>query len=300
MTERNTNSTKADAIIVAFKSEEVIGSCVDSLAADPAVGSIMVVNNSPGDAVSTMIGSHPDATLIDSPGNPGFGAGVNMGAQYVNSDFVVIANPDVIQERDTVSKCIAFLKEKPRAAVVGPLLQYQDGSFYGTSKRDASLLRFLAARVPWLSKFGEVRTERAHGVAHKTDWLTGAFLVARKEALDQVGWFDSSIFLFGEDADLCLRLRVKGWEVWFSPLGLVRHKSGHAWRQADSTAMNRLMLQARYRRLISQGNHFSGWLYRRMSGLNEISVSVGESSRGSQSERKSSNEALSKRLLFRQ
>jgi N-acetylglucosaminyl-diphospho-decaprenol L-rhamnosyltransferase len=222
---------RADAIVVAYRSREVLADCARSLRRDPAVGRIIVVNNSPGDGVEAVLEGIPAVIFRESPANVGFGRAINAVRGCVEAPYVVLANPDTRQEDATVSAALDFLALKPRAALMGPRMVTADGRLDRNSKHSMGLIRMLTERLRGPKAFRAARSRADHMRAHASDYVIGSFVVCRREALDAVDWFDEQIFLFGEDQDLCRRLRAAGWEVWFAPVGRVVHWSGHSWRQ---------------------------------------------------------------------
>lgn len=257
-THGNSSLPKADAIVVAWRSSKVIRRCVASLREDPAVDRIVVVNNSPEDPLDQTFVGVERVTLLRPESNLGFGSGVNLARPHVTQPFVVLANPDAVQSDNTASRIIGFLQEHPEAAMVGPRMVQLDGSLYLNSHHDLSLWRMVGGLLH--PKLGPRRSPEEHGRAHIADYVIGAWLVARVASLDVVDWFDPSIFLFGEDQDLCRRLRREGWEIWYAPLGRVEHASGHSWRQ-DPTTAERLFREARYRELRKMRGKASAYAY---------------------------------------
>jgi GT2 family glycosyltransferase len=112
------------------------------------------------------------------------------------------------------------------------------------------------------------RSAAEHTIAHETTWVIGSFVVCRRAALDAVGWFDESIFLFGEDEDLSRRLRRNGWEVWYAPVGSVEHQSGHSWRQLRDEG-RKLSRQARARALSAERGALQADLYRALCAVSD-------------------------------
>jgi GT2 family glycosyltransferase len=239
---------RADAIVVAYRSGEIVGRCLDALRADPSVDRIVVVNNSPGDETERLVHSVDRVVYLESPGNVGFGRAVNSARPHVRHPYVVLVNPDAIQEPGTVGALLEFLEGHPLAGAAAPRMTGADGTPFPNSQHDLSLGRLVAESVGLPAALGVARPLEQHQRAHRTEYVIGSYLAARAGALDRIGWFDESIFLFGEDLDLCRRMRAAGWEVWFVPVGRVHHLSGHSWKQLPHQARN-LFIEARHREL---------------------------------------------------
>jgi GT2 family glycosyltransferase len=262
----------ADAVVVAYHSADVIVDCVLSLDRDPAVERIFVVNNSRGDGTESAVKDIPRAIYLEPGENVGFGAAVNLVQGQCRNDYVVLANPDATQSGETVSKAIEFLDERPRAAVVGPRMLSPDGTLYRNSQHSVSIVRMVTERIGWPEKLRVARSHAEHQTAHLTDYVIGSFLICRRAALDAVGWFDNSIFLFGEDQDLCRRLRSAGWEVWYAPLGEVVHESGHSWKQLDDEGRE-WFRRARRREVKAENGVLAAAIYSMLETLSRSSRS---------------------------
>jgi GT2 family glycosyltransferase len=260
---------RADAIVVAYRSHEVIRDCVRSLLDDPAVAHVVVVNNSPGDETARRLVGLTRVTYVDSPENVGFGSAINSVRHLVRSPYVVLANPDTRQTGDTVSELVGFLDEMAEAAVAAPRMIDGMGRQCGNSKHSLSLRRmmFEALRVP--RTWGVTRSAEDHRESHVSDYVIGSFMTCRRIALDEIGWFDERIFLFGEDQDLCRRLRERGWKIWFSALGTVTHFSGHSWKQLDGTARV-YFREARQRELRNESGSVEAFLYVAMTRIKDV------------------------------
>lgn len=257
---------RADAIVVGYRSERVIEACLSSLRADPGVDRIILVNNSPGDGTEKAVASIPDVVYLASPENLGFGRAINSARPYLASEFVVLANPDTVQRSDTVASLLRFLADHQDAGLVGPRMVDGAGKLYPNSQHLLALHRMIFEVLGWPQRLRIARTPSAHMRSHQTESLIGAFVVGRRQALDEVGWFDESIFLFGEDQDLCRRLRSAGWEVWFAPVGKVTHLSGHSWGQLPDRGREQFR-QARHRELLVGRGSFEAALYRRLAAV---------------------------------
>lgn len=256
---------KADAIVVAYKSEDVVRNCVSSLRLDPSIGSIIIVNNSNLDSTQEMISDFDGIVYLEPGANVGFGSAVNLARHLVKESFVVLANPDTVQRGETITALLRFFKDHPRAGIVAPRMVGRCDELYLNSQRATNLARMFFQALGWPRALAMTRSESDHERAHLSAYVIGSFVVCRIAALDEIDWFDESIFLFGEDYDLCQRMREAGWEVWFAPVGEVAHLSGHSWRQLDDEG-RALFRAARYRELRRRGRT-GALIYQKAVGL---------------------------------
>jgi GT2 family glycosyltransferase len=243
---------KADAIVVAYQSEDVIRTCVSSLRLDPSISQVIVINNSGGDSTESMISDIDGVVYLESESNLGFGSAINLASSSIHEAFVVLANPDTVQRGKTITDVLRFFGAHTRAGVVAPRMVGRDNNLYLNSQHSPNLGRLLFEALGWPRALRMKRSDRDHEKAHLSDNVIGSFMVCRVAALDAIDWFDESIFLFGEDYDLCRRMREADWEVWFAPVGEVAHLSGHSWRQLSDEG-RALYRAARYRELRRRG-----------------------------------------------
>lgn len=256
----------ADAIVVAFQSAEVLGICIAALRSDPAVSKIIVVNNSAGDESRIVATAYPNVVYREPGRNVGFGTAVNLGLAEVEQEFVVLANPDAFADPGTTGELVRFLQDHPQAAIAAPRMRSPDGSVYRNSQYRLSLMRMAFQALGWPELLQVKRSRGRHRKPHKTNYVIGSFIVCRVAACDSVRWFDESIFLFGEDQDFCRRLATAGWEIWYTGLGEVVHRSGHSWRQLSDSAQTSFR-QARYRELKADTGPLQAMLYRMAVGF---------------------------------
>lgn len=256
--------TRADAVVVAYRSAATIGRCIETLRADPAVDRIIVVNNDPDDARTAAIVRGCDGVdLVEPDGNVGFGKGVNLARPLVRQPYVAIVNPDTTQTGDTISACIRRLGSEPRAAAVGPRILDRHGRLFHSSEHDISLPRLVLARLEAPFGAGVQRSTARHRRPHRTDALNGAFFVARVAALDAVGWFDPSIFLYGEEYDLFRRMRAAGWTIWYDPVGCVVHLGGESTSHLPDAGES-LLREARHEQLRRWRGERTAAIYKRL------------------------------------
>ncbi|MFD6897740.1 glycosyltransferase [Rhodococcus sp. NPDC060086] len=235
-----------DVVVVAYKTDKVLQRCVDSLLRDSQAGNIYIVDNSPGHPVGVSPSSR--ISILEPGSNLGFGNGVNFAAKMMTTEYIAIVNPDLVFDRGVLGICSQYLDENPGVALVSPRV-FVDGRLYRTSERDASIFRYLSYPIGLGKWLGVERSLGAHSETHITDAVNGAFMVARRDALDSVGWFDPEIFLFGEEVDLCRRLRSDGWNVAYLAEGHVDHLDGYSASKEPDAKIRSIRRNARVEQL---------------------------------------------------
>jgi GT2 family glycosyltransferase len=137
--------------------------------------------------------------------------------------YVYVLNEDTTADDWGFARIVEYLDAHPRVAALGPRLTYPDGRLQDSAWRFPTPL----VSTLGLLTVGKLGVKQSRGDApHAVDWVMGAALVLRRDALDEVGLFDDEFFLYSEEVDLQFRLRQAGWDVhYFPPATVVHHES---------------------------------------------------------------------------
>ena len=175
--------------------------------------------------------------------NVGFGRGINQGVSASSAPLVLIINPDCRLERGAVATMRAELEARQRCAIVGPRVLDPDGSEQGSARGDPDMLTGLFGRTGPLrfllpsSSTSKRNVVSGRGENATVDWVSGACMLVRRTAFEDVGRFDARYFLYWEDADLCRRLRARGHEIRYVPAAVAVHRVGHSSRTARAASI---------------------------------------------------------------
>ncbi len=175
--------------------------------------------------------AEPAARLLTNERPLGFAANVNRGVAETNGELVVVANPDTDPAPDAVAILAELAAGGPRRGVVGPQLRYPDGRWQPSRRRFPTVAGTLVRRTPLRYAARPFERQRRHYLLDEqptepvpADWMLGAFLLLRREMLEQLGGFDEGFRLYGEDIELCYRAARAGWERWYVPAAVVTHR----------------------------------------------------------------------------
>lgn len=229
-------------VLVYYKAPEHLPRCLRSLEVDPlaAGAEIVVVDNASGDGVAARVAeSDSRVRLVTHDENVGFARGVNRGIHESRGRLVLVLNPDCEVRPGAVATLAAWLEAHPRTGVVGPRLENPDGSLEYSARAFPDHFTFLFNRYSLLTRlFPDNRHSRRylmsdwdHASVRDVDWLSGACLLVRREAIDQVGPMDEAFFMFNEDVDWCRRMKQAGWAVTYVPDAVVVHHVGASRRR---------------------------------------------------------------------
>ena len=211
-------------VVVTHGPSADLARCLASLA--PQVEELLVVANTP-----LELELPSNARLIKNERPRGFSANVNRGVADTSGEFVVIANPDTDPAPEAVRLLHDFAVERERCGIAGPQLRYLDGSWQPSRRRFPTVRGTLARRTPLRYFAHPFERQRDHYMLDErpeepvlADWMLAAFLLLRREMLDELGGFDERFRLYGEDIDLCYRAAKADWERWYVPQAVVTHR----------------------------------------------------------------------------
>jgi N-acetylglucosaminyl-diphospho-decaprenol L-rhamnosyltransferase len=164
--------------------------------------------------------------------NRGFAHANNVALEAARGRYVLLLNPDVEIERGSLASLVAALDERPEVGAASVLQRGTDGALLPSIRRFPSPARDLGEalfcpRWPVLRHVQELDLEFDRYFEERSaDWLSGSFLVARREAIAEVGPLDERFFLYSEEIDWCYRIRRAGWEIRHLPVMEVTHHGG--------------------------------------------------------------------------
>ncbi len=229
----------------------------DFMASVPAASTqpvtVTVVDNGSTDGTVAYAAARPDIDLVEAGANLGYGRAANVGVAGSDEPWVLIANPDMTFRPGAIDTLFEVAARWPRAGVLGPRILTADGRLYPSARELPSLGRgighavfgWIWPRNPWTAGYRREREDPHEG---RTGWLSGACLLVRREAFEQVGGFDEGFFMYLEDTDLCERLAKAGWDVVYAPSATVEHHGGQA-TSRHPTMMSRAHHDSAYRYL---------------------------------------------------
>lgn len=182
---------------------------------------IIIVDNASNDESVAMIKKEfPRVRLIRSDTNLGFAKGINLGAEAAEGEYVLFLNSDAKIMTDTLPAMVSYMDEHKKCAVLGGLLKNYDGSLqrsFGQFYTVAGVIKML---------IGGDKAEMPKKIAldpFLTDWVSGGFMMVKKDVFQQTKRFDENFFMYIEDMELCYRLKHLGYNVAVFPQSFAIH-----------------------------------------------------------------------------
>lgn len=233
--------------LVNTNGRELLLACLDSLERSPANDvalEIVVLDNASEDGSAEAVSRRfPRVRLIEQRFRAGFPANHNTVIRATAGRYVLVLNEDTASDDWGFARLVAELDRDPRVAALGPRIVDPDG------RQQPSAWRFPGPLVSMLGvpTLGQVGVRQSTGARPRTvDWVLGAAMVLRRSALDEVGLFDESFFIYFEEVDLCSRLRRAGWRVLYFPAVTVVHHESQFSTEIPQRRINE-MWQGRHR-----------------------------------------------------
>ena len=182
-------------------------------------------------------GSGQAVDVIETGINLGYGSGANRGAALCDADLLLVCNPDVVVDKDALRHLAGAFDNDPTLAIAGPLVLEPDGTRYPSARRFPSLIEgaghAIAGRLMPHNRFSRRyrMTEMSSTATTAIDWVSGSCMLVRRKAFEELGGFDESYFMYGEDVDLCWRAHRAGYAVAWIPSASVTHVGGISTRR---------------------------------------------------------------------
>jgi GT2 family glycosyltransferase len=267
-------------VVVTWRSREHVLACLRSLEAavrPRAAGAPMptwecvVMDNASDDGTPELVEREaPWVRVIRTGANLGYAKAVNLGLAATSGAHVLVLNPDCEWTPGSIHALVDWQRSHPRCGIAAPCIRNSDGSleYSARSYPDAFSFLFnrysLATRLwpgnPWSRRY--LLSDWDHRSPRSVDWVSGAAMLARRSAVEQVGGMDEAFFMFNEDVDWCHRMNDAGWSVDYVPDAETVHHIG----ASRGGVSNRVILE-RHRGMVHyfRKHHRAPWLLDRLT-----------------------------------
>jgi N-acetylglucosaminyl-diphospho-decaprenol L-rhamnosyltransferase len=245
------DSRDVSVVVVTYDALPWLERCLESVR---GLETVVVDHGSRDGTLELVRDRFPEARLLERE-NRGLAAGWNAGVAATDGRYVLLLNADAWVLADGVERLARFADDHPEAAVVGPRLLNPDGSLQRSVRGFPTLwrlateylfLRKLAPRSEALNAFYAGGFD--HDAVREAEFVMGACLLLRRDAIEEVGPADEAFFLFSEETDWCYRFVRAGWKVLFYPGAEVVHVGGaaHGGRQFREQVRGHLRFLAKH------------------------------------------------------
>jgi GT2 family glycosyltransferase len=221
--------------VINFNTREALRRCLRSFPTScrSAPMDILVIDNGSTDGSAAVVREEfgGRVQLLANRENIGFARAVNQALTWSRSRYLLILNADIEVRGAAVEALYDFMEATPRAGVAGAKLIGEDGALQHSCRRFYTPTAIVMRRTPLgrlFPRHGALRhhlmLDWDHAESRKVDWIQGACLMIRREAIEEVGPMDERFFLYFEDVDLCRRMAAGGWGVYYVPSAELLHR----------------------------------------------------------------------------
>lgn len=258
MGKRVRNSSKSlpeiSIIIVNWNSKDYVRQCLTSLFTHcrSVNFEVIVVDGASFDGCDEMLAREfPTVIFVQSPENVGFARANNLGAQHAAGQFLLLLNPDTLFLDDALKQLLDRLKSLSAAGAVGCRLLNADRTLqtscvqaFPTVLNRALDSEYLRRRFPEWKLWGIAVFNKLNGGPAVVDAISGACILLPKAVFVSIGGFTEHYFMYGEDIDLCFKIKLSGRLVYFVPEAQLVHFGGGSTKQAASNFSTLTLLQS--------------------------------------------------------
>ena len=224
-------------IIVSYNTKALLRECLKAVRASTHASTIelVVIDNASRDgSPDELEGAFPDVRLIRSEHNLGFAAANNRAAESTDGELLLLLNPDTVVLDGAIDRLVEFARRRPEAGIWGgrtlnaareldPSSCWQRQTIWNTFCRGVGL----SGLFPDSGLFNaEAYGGWARDTEREVDIVSGCFLLITRDLWRRLGGFDEAFFMYGEDADLCLRARALGARPAITPRATIVHYGG--------------------------------------------------------------------------
>jgi len=242
-------------VVVTYQSRAHILECLRSLEPalrqgdSPAIAwECVVVDNDSNDGGPELVEQEaPWARVLRTGGNLGYAKAVNRGLAATSGRHVLVSNPDCVWAPGSIALLTQWLDTHARCGIAAPRIHNTDGTLEYSARAYPTPLAFLFNRYslmsrlfprnPWTRRY--LLLDWDHDSPRGVDWVSGAAMLARREAVARVGGMDEAFFMFNEDVDWCRRMNLAGWSVDYVPTSRVVHHIGASEGTSDRVILER-------------------------------------------------------------
>ncbi|PWB96039.1 glycosyltransferase family 2 protein [Salinibacterium hongtaonis] len=283
MTERSVEPGGVAIVTVAYNSSGIMEQFLSSVArADVEPPLVVIADNDSADSDETAsIAARYRTRLLRLPENLGYGGAINAAVRELDEsvNWVLVSNPDVTFTPGSITALREVANRRTDAGSIGPRIVDEDGTNYPSARNLPSLRtgvgHALFARIwpsnPWTRSYLQDQGETAEEAT--VGWLSGACVLVRRSAFNDLGGFDDGYFMYFEDVDLGARLGRAGWHNVYAPQAIVTHSGAHSTNR-ESGRMLRVHHDSAFRYL---SRKYSAWYLAPLRGILWLGLGVRKS-----------------------
>ncbi|MFH1111642.1 MAG: glycosyltransferase family 2 protein [Patescibacteria group bacterium] len=229
-------NNKISVIIVSWNVADKLRRCLKAVLSEQPYEVVVIDNASRDNTVAMVKNYFPTVKLIAAQENLGFAKACNQGLKKVSGDIILLLNPDTFVWGGGFNKVIDFFNEHKHIGIVGGQLINGHGVAQQSVRRLPTLWSQIAVLLklgylcPWLLNKYLIK-DFNYNQDQEVEQVSGAFFYINKLALNEIGSFDESFWLWFEEVDLCKRAKEAGWQIWYAAQVKAENIGGASFKQ---------------------------------------------------------------------
>jgi len=262
------NNVELSICVVSWNCCAKLRECLQSifLHSQGLIIEVIVVDNASSDnTIQMVMDEYPQVRLIRNKTNIGFGRGNNIAIEKCRGKYILLLNPDIVIKKACFKELISSIETLPEAGVVGCRLVNKDGSI---QKSFYKSFPSIMSELYWglmLHRIKNImpRYKGDKNQAIKVSWLVGGCMLLRKGVLSQMNGFNIKYFMYGEDVDLCYRLKKMNLKAYYLPNITMLHYHGVSSKKQKRHYFSAVMQrESVYKFMLINYGRFTAFLYR--------------------------------------
>ena len=243
--------TRISVIIVSYNTRNILINCLRSVyssTGDVEVEVFVVDNASSDGTVDVIRREFPQCKVMGNKTNAGFSRANNQAIRLCTGRYILLLNPDTVVEPDVFAKMVSFMDQQQDVGMASCRLVTEDGSLDLACRRAfpslwdgfcrASGLGLWFPNSSLLARYNLTYLDEHE--TYQVDAINGAFMFARREAVEEVGFLDEDYFMYCEDLDWCFRFGKAGWKIVYYPEATTVHLKGQSGNPKSSAMIREL------------------------------------------------------------
>lgn len=220
-------------LIATYNAKDTLVGCLNSLYKNNQMINFetIVINNGPFPLSSGLKNQFPDILCIENNKNLGFAKAINQGIHQATGKYLLCLNDDTIILPSSLNKLLNFMNSNPEAIAAGGKVLNLDGSIQFSCRKFPNYLTALFNRQSLLTRIFKnnrfstsyLMSDWPHDEVRQIDWVSGCYLIIRRDAIEKVGFMDERFFMYCEDIDWCYRAKDMGLKVYYVPDAPIIH-----------------------------------------------------------------------------
>jgi len=235
-------------IIVNYNTSNLLKECIESIknsALNISYEIIVIDNNSFDNSIDLIKDKFQNLKIIINKINLGFARANNQGIKRSEGRYILLLNPDTVILPNSLKRMMEFMDNHPEAGVAGCKVLNPNGTLQLACRRSFPAPSVSFYRLTGLSRlFPKSKTFARYNltyynpdVVQEVDAVSGSFMMIIRKAINEVGMLDEQFFMYGEELDLCFRMKEKGWKVYYVPDAEIIHYKGKSSQQRKRKAV---------------------------------------------------------------